>query len=237
MENYEDDYDADIENYLRLIAEANKPAPAPVVIPKVIPKVNPLPVDDDEDYEIKEQVNMFGNAKLKKRAVDAPAKKEPVAGNKQNDEPEGDVFKAFELHEDIAGEIVMPEGLKGDDLPPPPSRLFVEEKQVKMYQVPYNIRNAKLNRNVPFVLQPEEVKQRSVFQLEQEQDKAKRRKVVSKDDIYREPIISSRMKYVNKAKRSFEGKKEEIRGFQAFKKLQDDVKRRKELAKGELAYM
>jgi len=235
MENYEDDYDADIENYLRLIAEANKPAPV-----AVIPVINPLPVvDDEEDYEIREQVNKFNKPNLKKKAVDTPAKVKPVAKNVVNDEPDDVVFKAFELHEDVAGEIVMPEGLKGDDLPPPPPRLFVEEKQIKMYQLPYNIRNAKLNKfNVkkelkPFVLQP--VIQRTAFQLEQ--NKPKKAKVVSKDDINRKPIITSRMRYVKNAKRYSEGKGEEIKGFKAFKKLQDDIKRKRELAQGELAYM
>ena len=226
MDGYVDEYDDDVENYLKLLAEANKPKE--VIVPVITAKVV---FEDEGDYEIKEQVNIFNRPNLKKAVVVAPV-----------DDDAPPVFKAFLIYEDE--DKPNEEEAIGDILAPPPPRFLVEEKQAMLYQVPYKIRNAKLNKfkaNEAFVLEP--VIQRSAFQLGQK-NKARRGKVVSKDDMTKERVISSRVRYIDNAKRNFQGKREEKKGFQAFKKLQDDVmkkresdRKERELAKGKIAYM
>jgi len=256
IDEYVDDYDANrgsIENYLRLIAEANKPPPPPIVI---VPAITAKLVFEDEgerDNVSVEQVNKFAKVNLKK-AVIAP----PV------DADAPPVFKAFLIYEDEdnpppivpielkEGEVappVIPPPIDpyGDELAPPPPRFLVEEKQIMLYQVPYKIRNAKFNKkfnvedkNKAFVLQP--VVQRSAFQLVE--NRKGRGKVVSKDDMNINAPVSSRMRYVRKALMKNAGRADQNRDFRTFKKEQDELqkqkaeaRKRKDINSGKLAYM
>jgi hypothetical protein len=236
-----------------LIAEANKPPPPPIVIVPAITAKIVFEDDGERDNVSVEQVNKFAKVNLKK-AVIAP----PV----DSDAPP--VFKAFLIYEDEdnpppivpielkEGEVappVIPPPIDpyGDELAPPPPRFLVEEKQIMLYQVPYNIRNAKFNKkfnvedkNKGFVLEP--VVQRSAFQLVE--NRKGRGKVVSKDDMNKNAPVSSFMRYAKKARMKNEGRADQNRAFRAFKKEQDELqkqkaeaRKKKDINSGKLAYM